>query len=163
MDTKKSSSRFFWSSLSGSNSGVAAERAEMNEQETRRPLGSNLSALVKDLVRMADLQMQLLNLDVAQFWTGARPALIVGGLSVTALLGAMPVLLLGISGALEKSAGISPESAQMIVAGIIVAAGIAAVRIACMKIGIAAGALKRSQEEFLSNLEWMRNALHRDE
>ncbi|MFO1019446.1 MAG: phage holin family protein [Planctomycetales bacterium] len=133
------------------------------KQPERRPLGSSLSALAQDLVRMADLQLQLLKLDLVQFWSESCRSMVIVGTSAIAILGAIPVLLMGISGALQAWLGLSAQVSQMTVALIVIVLGAFLLRGSLLTVGEAAKSLKRSQEEFTNNLTWMREALQQDE
>ena len=164
MDTQQSSYDTGWRSLFGTDPGVGAERAQVKHSSSeQRPFGGNLAALAKDLFRMVDLQMQLLMLDLRQFWAGAKFAIILAFVAGLGFLAALPVFLLGLAGTLERMAGMNAATAQLAVAGCVFLLGVAAVRISVIWLSEASKTLKRSQEEFLTNLQWMREALHQEE
>ena len=81
MDPTTSTSSVLWSRLFGGDTRVAAEDSKVEVPE-QRPLGTNIASLVRDLAKMIDLQLQLLSLDLKQFWSNARV-----GLTVSLLAG----------------------------------------------------------------------------
>lgn len=161
MDSGTSTTGVLWSRISRGWTGVAPEGPKVNDTE-RAPLGSNLAALGRDLARMADLQMQLLNLDLKQFWSRARRGIFVSCLAAIAVLGAIPVLLFGVAGLLEQFARLTPEIARLIVGAAVLLCGTVTMWFSIRRIGAAAASLQRSQEEMSQNLKWVREALHQD-
>ncbi len=162
MGSRASTTGFRWSRSTGNQPGVAAESKKVDTAEPR-PLGSNITALARDLARMADLQMQLLSLDVQQFWAGARSGVFALCLAGIAVLGALPVLLLAFAGLLQRMLNLTPEIAGLIVGSVFVVGGTGTLWFSLRKIGKAARCLKRSQEELSENLTWVREALHQDD
>ena len=161
MDSGTSTTGFFWSRITRGWAGLAAEGPKISAAE-HAPLGSNLAALGRDLARMADLQLQLLSLDVKQFWSRARTGLFVSCLAGTAVVGAIPVLLFGVAGLLERFAGLTPEIARLIVGAVVLLGGAVTMWFSLRRIGEAAASLKRSQEEMSQNLKWIRDALNQN-
>ena len=128
-----------------------------------RPLGTNIASLVRDLARMGDLQLQLLSLDIRQFWASARTGLTISLLAGIAILAALPVLLFGIAGTLQRVAGWSSEACLLILGTALTFGGAGVMWIAVTRVGHAAASFKRSQEELTQNLKWVREVLHQDE
>ena len=162
MDPTSSSNGVLWSRLFGSQSRVASENAEVEASE-RRPLGTNIASLVRDLARMSDLQLQLLSLDVRQFWSSARIGLSVSLLAAITILSSLPVLLSGIAGLLEQVTSWSPEICQLALGAGMTLGGACVMWIAVKRVGNAAKNFKRSHEELAQNLKWVREVLHQDE
>ena len=150
MDSRASTTRFRWSRSAGSQPGLATEGKKVNAADSG-PLGSNITALARDLARMADLQMQLLSLDVQQFWSGARAGIFSLCVAGIAVLGALPVLLLAFAGMMQRYLNLTPEVAGLIVGSAFVVGGTGALWLSLRKIGKAARCLKRSQEELSEN------------
>ena len=161
MDSGTSTTGVLWSRISRGWTGVAAEGQKVSGAE-HAPLGSNLAALARDLARMADLQLQLLSLDLKQFWSRARKGLFVSCLAGMAVLGAIPVLLFGVAGMLERFGGVTPEIARLIVGASVLLCGAVTMWFSLRRIGEAAASLQRSQDEMSQNLKWVRDALHRN-
>lgn len=158
MGSATSSTGVLWSRITRGWTGVAREDQKVSGAE-RVPLSRNLAALARDLTRMADLQLQLLSLDVKQFWSRARTALFISCLAGTAVLGAIPVLLFGVAGQLEQFAGVTPEIAKLMVGAVVLFGGAVTMWFSLRRIGEAAASLKRSQDEMSQNLKWVRDAL----
>jgi hypothetical protein len=162
MDSTTSSTSVLWSRLFGSHTRMAAEDSKVEAHE-RRPLGTNIASLVRDLARMMDLQLQLLALDVKQFWSNARVGLTVSLLAGFAILGSFPVLLFGISETLRRATGWSHEVCLLVSGTTFTIGGACVLWIAVIRVGRAAASFKRSQEELTQNLKWVREVLHQDE
>ncbi len=162
MDSTAPPGSVLWSRIFGSESRVASEDKKMNTPE-QRPLGTNVASLARDLARMVDLQLQLLTLDVKQFWSGARTGITVSLLAGIAILGSLPVLLFGIAGVLQRVTDWSPEVCRLALGTTISIVGIGVLWIAIIRVGHAAATFKRSQEELAQNIQWVREVLHQDE
>ena len=162
MDFTTSSSSVLWSRLFGSDTRMAAEDSKV-EAPTQRPLGTNIASLVRDLARMMDLQLQLLSLDVKQFWSNARVGLTVSLLAGFAILGSFPVLLFGIAETLQRATGWSHGVCLLVPGTTFTIGGACVLWIAVIRVGRAAASFKRSQEELTQNLKWVREVLHQDE
>ena len=141
---------------------MAAQDTKVETSEPR-PLGTNVASLVRDLARMADLQLQLLALDVTQFWSSARTGLVVSLLAGIAILGSLPVLLFGLAGLLERGTGWSPEVCQLIPGIAMTIGGAILLWVGVIRIGRASASFRRSHEELSENLKWVREVLHHDE
>ena len=162
MDSTTSSSSVLWSRLFGSDSRVAAENTKVEAPE-QRPLGTNIASLLRDLARMMDLQLQLLSLDVKQFWSNARVGLTVSLRAGFAILGSFPVLLFGIAETLQRATGWSHGVCLLVPGTTFTTGGACVLWIAVIRVGRAAASFKRSQEELTQNLKWVREVLHLDE
>lgn len=133
------------------------------EAPEQRPLGTNIASLVRDLARMMDLQLQLLALDVKQFWSKARVGLTVSMLAGFSILGSFPVLLFGIAETLQRATEWSHEVCLLSLGATFTIGGACVLWIAVIRVGRAAVSFKRSQEELTQNLKWVREVLHQDE
>ncbi len=161
MDSTTSSNGVLWSRLFGSQSRMASEDAKVETPE-QRPLGTNIASLLRDLARMGDLQLQLLSLDVKQFWSSARTGLTISVLAAIAILASVPVLLFGIAGVLERVSGWSPDVCRLTLGAAMTFGGAGVMWIAVIRVGNAATSFTRSQEELAQNLKWVREVLHQD-
>ena len=162
MDPTTSTSSVLWSRLFGGDTRVAAEDPKVEVPE-QRPLGTNIASLVRDLAKMIDLQLQLLSLDLKQFWSNARVGLTVSLLAGFAILGSFPVLLFGIAGVLQRATGWSHEACLLSLGTTFTIGGACVLWIAVIRVGRAGVTFRRSQEELTQNLKWVREVLHRDE
>lgn len=124
---------------------------------------SSMVELLVDSLKLADLQLQLFQLDVGEFWQRAQKGVV--GLLVGAviLLSAFPVLLFGLSGWLALKLEWTQDSALVLVSScvILLAGGITAW--AARRVRRAIKPLRRSSEELRANLAWMRNVLHQQD
>jgi hypothetical protein len=162
MDSTTSPNGVFWSRLFGSQSRLASEDTKVETPE-HRPLGTNIASLARDLARMGDLQLQLLSLDVRQFWSSARAGLTVSLLAAVAILASLPVLLFGVAGLLERATGWNSDVCRLALGAGMALGGAVVMWIAVMRVGNAATSFRRSQEELAQNLKWVREVLHHDE
>ncbi len=136
----------------------------MNGRRTERSrFKNNLGSLVQDLILMGDLQFQLLSLDTKQFLSGAKPAFLQACVAGLMILGSLPVFLFGLTGLLQSQLGISAESSQLTVAGLILLLGAGIIRNSMMRIRDVSRTLKRSQEEFVNNIQWIRETFHQEQ
>lgn len=129
----------------------------------QRPLGTNIASLVGDLAKMMDLQLQLLSLDLKQFWSNARVGLTVSLLAGFAVLGSFPILLFGFAEILQRVTGWTHGICLLTLGASFTIGGACVFWIAVIRVGRAAASFKRSQEELLQNLKWVREVLHPDE
>jgi len=123
----------------------------------------SLTILAQDFLRLADLQFQLLNLDVVEFWQRARAGVVFGVLGAVVTLGAIPVLMFATAEFLRTQAEISVELAQGIVGLTGLVFGGACVGLAIHLFTRAGSSLQRSREELKSNIDWLRGVLDRDD
>lgn len=126
----------------------------------RGPAG--LLTIGMDAVKLADLQIQLLTLDVKEFWGRAKVAL---GLVVVAsilLLAALPVALIALADLLQDLAHLTPTAALFVVSGVAIVLATVGVVWSGYQLSGAAAPLKRSTDELRENLAWIRNVLHSD-
>ena len=128
-----------------------------------RPLGTNVASLVQDIARLLDLQLQLLALDVKQFWSKARVAITVSLLAAMAILGALPVLLFGIAEMLQRMTSWTHETCLLTLGMTFMIGGVCVLWFAVIRVGQAATSMKGSQEELTQNLKWVREVLHHEE
>ncbi len=143
---------------------MAAENSALGGGATdRTPPRKSVVDLGVDSLKLIDLQIQLLQLDLGEFWSRARLAIGVLALSSAALIAAIPVALFGAAEYLRLAINVSLETALLLVAGVVgglaLAAGVWSVR----KLGNAANPLKRSRDELQANLVWLRQILHADD
>ena len=123
---------------------------------------SNVLSLIQDGARLLDLQMQLLTVDVREFWSRAKwgiGVLVVAGVLILATL---PVLLLGIAYAIHTTWELSLAMSMAISGGAGLVLGIIALIWSVRKLTRAGERFQRSQIELSENLSWFRSMLHGD-
>ena len=162
MDSTTSSTRFFWRRLFGSRTRMDVEDKKIDVPDIP-PLGTNIASLVRDIARLMDLQLQLVALDVRQFWSKARTGITVSLLAGIAVLGSLPVLLFGIAEMLQRMTKWSHEVCLLTLGTTFTLGGACVLWRAVTQVGQAATSLKGSQEELAQNLKWVREVLHREE
>ncbi len=128
-----------------------------------RPLGTNVASMVRDIARLLDLQLQLLALDVKQFWSKARVGTTVSLLAAMAILGSFPVLLFGITEMPQRMTTWSHEACLLTLGMTFTIGGACVVWLAVIRVGQAATSLEGSQEELAQNLKWVREVLYQEE
>ena len=162
MDSTTSSSSILWRRLFGSRNRMDVEDKKVATPEIR-PLGTNVASLARDIARLLDLQLQLLTLDVKQFWSKARAAITVSLLAAMAILGSFPVLLFGIAEMLQRMTTWSHEACLLTLGFAFTIGGACVLWFAVIRVGQAATSMKGSQEELAQNLKWVREVLHQEE
>ena len=115
-----------------------------------------------DAVKLLDLQLQLVQIDLGEFWGRSRVAIALIAISGAALIAALPVGLFGIAELVRQRVGLSPEFALLAVSATVVIAALAGVWSGLRGFEEAAVPLKRSGEELRENLKWLRQLLHSD-
>lgn len=119
--------------------------------------------LLRDLVKLVDLQLQMMSLDLRQFWQEAKVSLVVIIFGAVFALGAIPVFLLG-TATLFSEALVLPLAWVQFGLGItVVLLAVATILTAVKGLSRAGKSLKRSQDELHRNLEWVREVLHRED
>ena len=125
--------------------------------------GKSLTELGVDALKLLDLQLQLAQLDLKEFWTRSRVAIAILGVSLAVMVAALPVGLFGISEYVRNLFNLSIEFSLVLVSGICVLLSLAGVFWSIRHLGAAAHPLKRTRDELYANLSWMRNLLHKNE
>ncbi|MBR9804331.1 MAG: phage holin family protein [Rubinisphaera brasiliensis] len=135
----------------------------MDRPQVAQPQHSHVMALARDVIKLADLQLQMFTLDVREFWSRAKISSIVLVLGAVTALGTIPVMLLGLARLLATAFDVPIAWMQAGVGAFVLIFAVVLMRMAVSKMSDAGQALKRSQVELHKNLEWMREVLHRDE
>lgn len=139
-----------------------AYQTSMNGQridETAVNVGGNVANLASELLTLTELQAKLALIDLKESTAKALiPALLaIGGICL--FLGTVPVLLLGISGALAESGALSPVAAMLLTSLVAAALAGACAWFGYVKVKDSLGVLNRSREEFEANLRWIKKAI----
>lgn len=158
----------------GNRAGIGCDRGSRSRLDDQTPgmNGAHRSqtagrppfvALLVDGLRLVDLQIQLLSLDIREFWQPAWRAVLLLVAGCAALIAALPVALFGVAETLHASWSLSVESSLLAVSSVaLVASGVLILRSA-RQLADAAAPLKRSADELRENLSWMRSVLEEDQ
>jgi hypothetical protein len=124
-------------------------------------VAAGVSSLAHDAIELAELQTQLLVLDVKAATAEARASMIFIVVAACLLLGCIPVALFALAeffvAYFDWSRAASLAVAALI--GVVSSAGAAAAAWSRFRIGL--DSLKRSREEFSRNLAWIKSNLRR--
>ncbi len=121
------------------------------------------AGILKDVLRLTDLQLQLLKIDLTEFWQIGKVGAVGACISLVVLLSALTVLLFGVSDAVENYFNLSGDISKLIVASVALVFGAAILSFSVNRITVAGSKLQRSQAEFTENLVWLRSILSKDE
>jgi hypothetical protein len=122
-------------------------------------VAASFSDLTHDVIELAELQTQLLALDIKKSAGNARLAIALCVVGLCMLLGCLPVLLILLAEVLVDAAGWS-RAASFAVAALVglVASGVTlALGYARIKKGVIA--LERSRDELNRNITWLKSTL----
>jgi hypothetical protein len=134
------------------------QRASANGAPEQQVVGG-IAGFGSDMATLAELQAQLAVTDLKEsVQKAALPlALLAGG--VIALIGAVPVVLLGLAALLATALKISPGGAMLLTGGAVLLLALVVVVISASKIGPSFASFRRSREELTRNLAWIRTVL----
>jgi len=122
-------------------------------------VAASFAGLTHDAIELAELQTQLLALDVKSISEKARTSLILGLIGIALLMGTVPVGLIAIGEALAQWFGWS-HAAGLAVAtlvGILITAGLLGAAWSRFHTGLAT--MQRSRDEFNRNVAWVKSNL----
>lgn len=118
-----------------------------------------VTGLTHDVIELAELQVQLLQLDMRQSFDKARTCVILAVVGACLLLGTIPVALLTLAAVLYEQAGWSIAASAGVAAlvGLLVTAAILGVAWSYMNKGMVT--LERSRDELRRNVAWLKSTL----
>jgi hypothetical protein len=119
-----------------------------------------LARFLRDLLKMGDLQLQLLSLDIKAVGNSARFGIILAVIAAAMLLGSIPVVMFGVAGVVHLAMHLPLEYAWLVVGGMAMLVGVILLIISVACLARATHSMRRSHEEFRRNLEWMRSVLN---
>ncbi len=133
-------------------------RSSANGAPEQQVVGG-ITGFGSDMATLAELQAQLAAADLKEsLQQAALPlALLAGG--VIGLIGAVPVVLLGVAGLLTTALKISSAWATLLTGGVVVALALVVIIVSGSKIGPSFSSFRRSREELTRNLAWIRTVL----
>lgn len=162
MDAYPTGSNSRLGSFGWGSAGVAHQTPTLNPEQRQQRGPQAILALAVDSLKLADLQVQLLTLDVRDFWAAAWKSTIVLAAGVAALIAALPVAMFGGAEYLRQAWSISIELALLLVSGTVLLGAAGLVWWSASRLAVAAKPLRRSAEELQANLAWMRSVLHEE-
>jgi len=119
--------------------------------------------LAQDAMRLADLQIQLLVLDITEFWYRARFGIALAVIGIAILLGTLPIFILSIAEFVHANSQLSEAASEGIVAVIAVGMGGIALWASLRRLTQAGESLQHSQVELRANIDWLRSVINRDD
>lgn len=119
----------------------------------------NAATLAQDFIRLVDLQIQLLTIDLSDFWLKSRVGIALIVIGGTTMLAAIPVLLLGLAELLHTQTRLTLEGAQLTVGAVALLTGGLFLWISLQLLTKASTSLDRSRAELKSNMDWLRSVL----
>ena len=122
-----------------------------------------LAALLRDILRLGDLQLQLLKTDLVDFWNQARGGIVLLLAGGVAMLAALPVVILGVSYYFSQATELSLAAAMLLVSLFVLACAGLAMWISIRQLTRAGSTFDRSQRELHENLTFIRTMLHHDD
>lgn len=161
MDRKESSAQYRDRFGNWTGSGVDVQTKTMNTEPDNAYEGMRRNILVfaQDALRLADLQGQLFSHDLSEFWQRARLGIVFCAAGAAIVLGAVPVLLLGLSEFLQTAFDLRYDASRGIVGGIGLLLGGAMLLLSIRLLTKAGTSLNRSQTELRENIAWLRAVL----
>jgi uncharacterized membrane protein YqjE len=112
-----------------------------------------------DIATLAELQLELAVSDLKESLQQAKVPLALVVVGVICAMGALPVVLLGVAGLLAAALKISPAWAILLTGGVVLTAALAVVAVSTLKISPSFASFRRSREELVRNLAWIRTVL----
>lgn len=163
MDRSKSTYESSFGSRFWDLPGMASEKSSLESggSHSSRP-GMSLMTVLVDAGKLLDLQAQLLQVDLVEFWGRSRWAFFGMATGLVFLVSAMPIAGLALVQGLQSYGNMTPFWSYALVGfGGIVLAGIA-LALGARAVMKAGEPLKRSREEIAANIAWIREVLHQD-
>lgn len=122
-------------------------------------LVGNIAEFGNDVATLAELQAKLAVHDAKDCVGKATLPVIMLVVAGALALGSVPIILLGVASLIVRSSTLAPGAAQLLVGVAAVAiAGVTAL-IAWQSFGASLGSFRRSREELVRNISWIRTVL----
>lgn len=112
-----------------------------------------------DVAGLIELQAKLAALDLREAVQQGRLPLVFVTVGLLLLLASLPVLLLGLAYLLATALAIHLGWAMLLTAGVALAIAVSVVITAGSRLGRSLGTFRRSREELVRNLSWVRTVL----
>ena len=128
------------SGLRWGSAGAAGQAPPLNQSNGRG--AQALLDLAVDGLKLADLQLQLLTIDVRRFWSAAWTSVLVLAAGTALLIAALPVAMFGCAEYLRQSLSLSIEFALLLVSGIVLGVALGAIVWSAYRLSIAMSPLR---------------------
>lgn len=129
------------------------------DTETKANMKGHLGDLGSDFISLSELQLELLTVDARDAMRESFLPSLLMILGVGLVVGACPVLLLGMSWYLSETTSLSLTGSLLSVALVGILAALALFYFAWKGLRKSIGLLKRSQTELRSNIQWIKKVL----
>jgi hypothetical protein len=126
-------------------------------------LGRGMAALAHDVTSIAELQAKLMAQDIKEGSRLFRRSVICAVLGGTLLLACLPVGLIGIAEVLVATAGWTEWTAYLVTSGAGILISGVFLWLCWSAIRQSAGTMRRSNEELARNVQWLKQALRREQ
>jgi protein-S-isoprenylcysteine O-methyltransferase Ste14 len=136
-----------------------ADQTTLNWRERPTRIRKNLAGLAHDALTLAELQVQLLSLDLRDARQGAGTALSQVLVGAVLALGAIPVLLLAAAHLLVESAEWPPSVAYATVGVLAALVALVLVRLGWRRTARSLATVQRSRTELMETLRWLKESL----
>lgn len=143
--------------------GVVDQKPPVTPDASRPKPKRGMAAVGRDALKLADLQLQLMAVDVREFWAKARWASAAVLVSTVVMLSAAPVVLLGASQLIQTATRLEPWVGSMLVGGGVFGVALIAMLASIRRLSRSAAVLGRSHAELRENLAFLRDLLHNDD
>jgi hypothetical protein len=138
--------------------GHAPARSSDDGAPEKQVLGG-IAEFGNDIATLAELQARLAVHDLKKCLHKLMvPAGLVGA-GLFAVIGALPVLLLGVAGLLASALKISPAAASLLTGGVVLVVALGTIAVAGWRIPASFSSFRQSREELTRNLAWIRTVL----
>jgi uncharacterized membrane protein YqjE len=112
-----------------------------------------------DIATLAELQAELAVTDLKESLQKAAVPLGLLAVGVICVVGALPVVLLGVAALLAAALKITTAWATLLTGGVALVAALGIVAVSASKIGPSFSSFRRTREELARNLAWIRTVL----
>ena len=132
-------------------------------QGERRRMTGSLASVVHDITELLELQTRLFAADAKAAVRESIVPLILLVVSVCMLLGAMPVMLMGVAGALVEQTELTHTTSLFVASGAGVGVALAVLAVAGWRLRKGVQHLEGSLEELKQNVNWIKQVLKRED
>jgi Putative Actinobacterial Holin-X, holin superfamily III len=138
--------------------GHAPARSGADGAPEKQVLGG-IAEFGNDIATLAELQARLTLLDLKECLQKLTVPVALVGAGLVAVIGALPVALVGVAGLLASALKISPAAASLLTGGVVLVVAVGTVAVAASRIPASFSSFRRSREELTRNLAWIRTVL----
>jgi hypothetical protein len=139
---------------------------ETKDPKAKQVVGNvrrNAVELVRDVVKLFDLQLQLAYVDLQDFFRRTRLTLLAITICSIGLVASTPIFLMSLAQLVQRTWNLRMETALFIVGGAAALMFSLILWIAVKRLTKASRVLGRSVDEMSQNLAWLREILYKDE